>query len=231
MSIAENLASVKKRAEAACVSAGRLSSEVCLIGVSKRQSVESMKEAHGARLCDFGENYVQEYLEKRALMGAPDISWHLIGQIQSNKVGKLLAAGDCVIHSVDSLKLLKVLHAHLDREENKRCLRIFFELRLGDEGGNKTGADRAMLESMLDYAKSCSAFKVEGLMLVPPFFEDPEQSRPYFKQLRLIRDELNASLVQPMKCLSMGMSHDFEVAIQEGATHIRVGSAIFGARL
>jgi pyridoxal phosphate enzyme (YggS family) len=231
VSIANNLQIIEERILAACESCGRKRDEVKLIGVSKLQSAASIAQAHAAGLNDVGENYIQEYAGKREELSELALNWHIIGQIQSNKVRRLLSLGPCIIHSIDRLSLVRRIQTIL--EENTGLLeplRIFIELRIGDEGSQKSGVKESDVEEILDFVDSHACFKVEGLMLIPPYYDEPEKARPYFRRLRQIQERLNQGRKTPLRHLSMGMSGDFEVAIQEGATHIRVGTAIFGTR-
>lgn len=232
MTIAENLMSVEERIQAACVRAGRMRSDVVLVGVSKRKPASAVAEAlDTTSLRDFGENYVQEYVEKRAeLADRGEAVWHLIGHLQRNKVRQLMAYPPALIHSVDSISLAQTIERVTAEMYPDYRQPVLIELRIGDEDGEKTGLDPDELDAMLDVLDKCSHLELRGLMLIPPAVENPEDARPYFRAVREIFEKINENRAEKMSILSYGMSHDFEVAIEEGATHIRVGTAIFGAR-
>ncbi|HSL21527.1 MAG TPA: YggS family pyridoxal phosphate-dependent enzyme [Vicinamibacterales bacterium] len=227
-SIAANLTAVRGRLDAAARAAGRDPASVRLIAVSKTFSLDYVRAAAAAGQQDFGENRVQEALQKVEASTELKIRWHLIGHLQTNKARKAVGPFAC-IHSVDSLELLRRLEdaaaaqgAHPD---------ILVQVDLAGEA-TKFGAPPEEVRQIVREAARCRALRLVGLMLMPPFLDDPEQVRPYFARLRGFRDELArgdagaASLHE----LSMGMSHDFEVAVQEGATMVRIGTAIFGRR-
>ncbi len=231
MSIAENLAAIRNRMAAAAQRASRLPEEIALMAVSKMHPPERIREAYIAGQRLFGENRVQEFSVKMTtLADLTDAKYHMIGHLQTNKSSKaveLFAAVD----SVDSLKLAERLDAAA-RELNK-TLNVLIEINVGGEAA-KTGiaAESEELENLLQAAPRLEALKFRGLMTVPPFTEDPEGARPYFRELRKLRDTIAARKLPgiSMDVLSMGMSHDFEVAIEEGSTCVRVGTAIFGER-
>jgi pyridoxal phosphate enzyme (YggS family) len=231
MSIAENIAAVQKRIVAAARRGGHNPEEITLMGVSKTFPVESIRDAYSAGLRIFGENRVQEFSGKAdALRDLPDAEWHLIGHLQTNKAAKAAELFDAV-DSMDSVRMAEKLNAFA--ASAGKVLFILIEINVGGEtakSGLAPGSDE--LEQILLGAPRWSHLKIQGLMTVPPYTEDPEGSRLYFRQLRQIRDSIAArSLSQVgMNVLSMGMSHDFEVAIEEGATCVRVGTAIFGER-
>ena len=176
-----------------------------------------------------GENKVQEAEAKIAEIGRNAAEWHLIGHLQSNKARKAVQLFD-VIHSVDSLELAQRLE-RICIEEGRDELSVFVHVDLAGEA-TKSGIDVAGLPELVGYLKTCERLRFDGLMILPPYFEDPEATRPYFQRLRAIRDDLAADggFGAGRGELSMGMSHDFEVAIEEGATVVRVGTAIFGDR-
>ena len=217
VSLRERLATVRERIERACASSGRDSSSITLIAVTKVFPAAVIREAYEAGLRDFGENYVQEFESKapqvQDLAGA---RFHLIGHLQSNKAKKA-AELFSVIQTVDSPKLARRL------DETGRPLDIMLEVKLSGEDV-KSGADPAELPALIEAVRATRHLHLMGLMTMPPWSDDPEPSRPYFRRLR----ELASQFGLPQ--LSMGMSHDFEVAIEEGATHIRVGTALFGKR-
>ena len=231
MSISENLAVVRKRIAAAARRAGRSPSEIALMAVSKTQPAELIREAYAAGQRLFGENRVQEFSGKSPLFqDLKDADWHLIGHLQTNKAAKAAELFHAV-DSVDSLKLAEKLDVAA-RNAGKK-LHVLIEVNVGGEAAKSGVAlDSDELEDLLDAAPRLEALIFCGLMTVPPFTDDPEGARPYFRKLRELRDMV-ASRKLPsvaMDQLSMGMSHDFEVAIAEGSTCVRVGTAIFGVR-
>lgn len=220
--IYENLASIRDRIVAAAVRSGRDPSEIRLVSVSKTHSAEVLREAIQAGISVFGENKVKEAEGKIVDLGRDGIEWHLIGHLQSNKARKAVRLFD-YIHTVDSVDLAERLE-RICFEEGRERLDVLIQVDLAGEE-TKSGIPEVDLPSLIEYLTSCERLKLVGLMILPPFFDDPEATRPYFKRLREIRDDL-----LPGGELSMGMSHDFEVAIEEGATMVRVGTAIFGER-
>jgi pyridoxal phosphate enzyme (YggS family) len=231
MSVAENIAQVRRRIAAVARRAGRNPDEITLMAVSKTFPVESIREAYAAGLRVFGENRVQEFAGKAtALRDLGDVEWHLIGHLQTNKTAKAAEWFDAV-DSVDSLRMAEKLNA--SAATFGKTLSVLIEINVGRETAKSGVApDSSELEPILTSATRLGNLKIRGLMTVPPYAEDPEGSRSFFRQLRQIRDGITArSLPQiSMEVLSMGMSHDFEVAIEEGATCVRVGTAIFGER-
>jgi pyridoxal phosphate enzyme (YggS family) len=229
MSIADNLTAVRRRIDAAAARVGRDAAAIRLIAVSKTFPATDVLDAIAAGQSQFGENRVQEALEKiDATRGQPDIDWHLIGHLQSNKARKAAAAFRW-IHSIDSVELLqKVDAAAVDAGTRPRVL---IQVDLAHEA-TKSGADASGVPAIAGAALMARAVELAGLMIVPPAVADPNDARPWFRELRALRDRLVADGVPAtsMAELSMGMSHDFEVAIEEGATMVRVGSAIFGHR-
>ncbi|HLY99713.1 MAG TPA: YggS family pyridoxal phosphate-dependent enzyme [Candidatus Angelobacter sp.] len=230
-SVAQNLALIRERITAAAVRAGRSPDAITLMAVSKTVAPEYIVEAYDAGIRCFGENRVQEFAEKlpqlQQLKGA---QWRLIGHLQSNKAKKAVELFHAV-DSVDSLTLARKLDqaaAQADRQ-----LEVLLEINIGGEA-SKAGlaANSPELEQILQAAPDLEHMRICGLMTVPPFTEDPEGARPWFRGLRQLRDSIAARPLPAirMDVLSMGMSHDFEVAIEEGSTCVRVGSAIFGAR-
>ena len=217
VSVSERLAEVRERIERVCARSGRDSSAITLVAVTKVFPASVIREAYQAGLRDFGENYVQEFESKapqvQDLSGA---RFHLIGHLQSNKA-KRGAELFQVIQTVDSARLARRL------DEAGRPLEVMLEVKLSAEEA-KSGADPAELPALIDSVRAAKNLRLTGLMTMPPWSDDAEPSRPYFRRLR----ELAAQFALPH--LSMGMSHDFEVAIEEGATHIRVGTALFGKR-
>ena len=218
LSLTENLINFEKKIFLACQRANRARAEVTLIAVSKVFPVSCLIEAYQAGAREFGENYVQEfedkYLEAQYL---PDVRFHFIGHLQSNKARRAAELFHC-IQTVDSLKLAKRLN------EGPHPLDIFLEVKLSEEG-SKAGVAPEELGALIAGVRTCPNLNLRGLMTMPPWSEDPELARPYFSRLRQLAQQ--HSLTE----LSMGMSHDFEVAIEEGSTMIRVGTAIFGKRI
>lgn len=221
-----NLATVRARLEQAAVAAGRDPASVRLVAVSKTFPVELIRAAAAAGQADFGENKVQEGLQKIEAAADLPIRWHLIGHLQSNKARKA-AARFQYIHSVDNLDLL----LRLDRAavEAATAPELLVQVDLAGEA-TKSGAPEPALQDM--FTAELHAARLVGLMLLPPWTENPEDVRPWFRRLRRLRDELRAGGVPAdrVRELSMGMSHDFDVAVQEGSTMVRVGTAIFGER-
>ena len=215
--IASRLAAVRSRIAAVAERVGREQESITLIAVSKRKPVEDIVAAYKAGQRDFGENYVQEFAAKSERLPTLDEAhFHFIGKLQSNKAGKA-ASLFTTIHTLDSAKLAR----RLDRFD--KPLEVFIEVKLSSED-TKSGMDPLQLESVVEEAAAAPNLRLAGLMTMPPWNADPERARPYFRQLR----ELGVRY--GIEGLSMGMSHDLEVAIEEGATHIRIGTAIFGPR-
>lgn len=225
--VPRRLAEIRRRIAAACERAGRSPQDVTLVGASKLQPPAKLRAAYEAGLRVFGENRVQEAAAKAGELPA-EIEWHLIGPLQSNKA-KAAAELFAVIQSVDRLKIARVL----DREAERLGRRIpcFIEVNLGGEG-TKHGFPAGDLTRSLEPLRELIRLDFLGLMAIPPPAEDPEGSRPWFRRLRELRDALAATpgWERFPGLLSMGMSHDFEVAVEEGATHVRVGTALFGPR-
>ena len=223
--IADNLQAVRARVSAAIKRAGRKEDAVELLAVSKTFPAEVISEAVAAGQLLFGENKVQEALAKIPLLPSR-LRWHLIGHLQSNKVRKILPVVEAV-HSVGSLDLAR----DINRIGGELGLhpKIYLEVNLAAES-SKHGFSAKTLREQLDELYQLDRLFIQGLMCIPPFAAEPEKSRSYFVLLRELRDELERLGGAPLPGLSMGMSHDFEVAIEEGATIVRVGSAIFGGR-
>jgi pyridoxal phosphate enzyme (YggS family) len=227
-SISSRLAEVRERIAAAARSAGRDPSSIRLVAVSKTFPLEAVREAWLAGQRDFGENRVQEALQKIGASADLTIRWHLLGHLQTNKARKAALAFS-VIQSVDSVDLLRKLdQAALEAGTRPELL---VQVDLAREA-TKFGAPQDEARRVLEAAASCQAVRVTGLMTLPPLPDIPEDARPWFRQLRELRDGLRADGVPEdmLQELSMGMSGDFEVAVQEGATIVRVGTAIFGSR-
>ncbi|MBI9019900.1 MAG: YggS family pyridoxal phosphate-dependent enzyme [Verrucomicrobia bacterium] len=223
MSVKENLEKIEQRIVAACEKAGRSRDNVRLVAVSKTRPVDAVLEAAEAGQILFGENRVQE-AQNKISQCPPSLHWHLIGHLQTNKA-KLAASGLFrMIHSVDSEKLLLALD-----EYAAVPLPILIQVNVSGEG-SKSGCAPEEAAALVEAANACSQVEIHGLMTIPPFTPDPEKARIHFSNLRKLRDELQAATGTPLPELSMGMSHDFEIAIEEGATFVRVGSDIFGGR-
>jgi pyridoxal phosphate enzyme (YggS family) len=231
MSISENVAAVGGRIASAASRAGRNPSEITLMAVSKTHPPDRIREAYQAGLRVFGENRLQEFAAKAgALQDLHAAEWHMIGHLQTNKAGKTVDVFDAV-DSVDSLKLAEKLDAAARNLGRK--LDVLIEINVGGEAAKSGVApDSPALDELLLAAPRLDALVFRGLMTVPPFTDDPEGARPYFRKLRELRDAIAARKLPSiaMDQLSMGMSHDFEVAIEEGSTCVRVGTAIFGER-
>ena len=231
MSIADNIAQIRERIARAAAKVGRSTDSITLMAVSKIVEPERIKEAYAAGMRVFGENRVQEFESKSvALSEMKDAAWHLIGHLQSNKAKKAAELFHAV-DSIDSLRLAEKLN-QAAAESNKK-LDVLIEIKVGQEE-SKAGIplDSPELENLLRAALQLPNLQIRGLMTVPPFTDDPEGARPYYRMLRDLRDQIAArklSAIQ-MDVLSMRMSHDFEVAIEEGSTCVRVGTAIFGTR-
>jgi len=228
MGIKENVAQVRERIAAACRRSGRRLDEVKLVAISKTFPPESIRAAYEAGLRDFGENRVQEAAAKRPALADLSVTWHLVGHLQTNKAK---AARELFhwVDSVDSFRLAQKLE-HAEPSSGER-LAVLLEVNLGEEA-SKTGVGDSEIFQLAQQISQLATLEVRGLMVIPPFFDDPEQVRPYFRRLRQLAQEIEARKIPnlSMQELSMGMSHDFEVAIEEGATMIRVGTAIFGER-
>ena len=218
--IAQRLAEVRQRIDAAARRVGRDPGTVRLVAVSKKKPAPAIAEAWRAGCEDFGENYVQELCSKAAELRQEGLRWHFIGHLQRNKVGALLATpGLVLIHGVDDERLLRAIDSRATEPVD-----VLLEVELGGEA-TKSGCPPEALPRLVAAARACERVRLRGLMAIPPPADDPEEGRAHFRRLRALRDSHDAGPE-----LSMGMSHDFEVAIEEGATLVRVGTAIFGAR-
>ena len=226
--IAANLQSVRSRIDAAARRAGRDPLDVQLVAVSKTFGADYVRAAWAAGQRDFGENKVQEAVQKIGETADMEIRWHLIGHLQSNKAKKAVAPFAC-IHSVDSVDLLQKMDAAA--RDQGASPEVLVQIDLAGEA-TKFGAGAGEARRILDAALAARAVRLTGLMLIPPWNEDQEQTRPWFVRLRELRDAWRGEGVRPdaLRHLSMGMSHDFEAAIEEGATLVRIGTAIFGKR-
>ena len=226
--VGRRLAAVRGRIDAAARAAGRDPASITLVGVGKMQPVESLDAAWGAGLRDFGENYVQEWRTKADALARRDLRWHFIGGLQSNKV-KYLVGRVHLVHSVDRVSLLDEIATRSARAG--LVTDVLLEVNVGNEE-TKSGCDEAGLEALAARAVDLPGVRLRGLMGIPPFLE-PEAVRPHFRRLRELRDALAARLPRlgpAFSELSMGMSADLEVAVAEGATFVRVGTDLFGAR-
>ena len=228
--LAVRLADIRARMGAAAQRSGRRPGEVRLIAISKTHPASVVKQVIELGAVDFGENRVQEAEGKIVEIGREEVRWHLVGHLQANKARRAVSLFD-VIHSLDTLDLAQ----RLDRlcvEESRESLPVLIQVDLGHEE-TKSGIDESELTHLVESLGPLARLKLIGLMTLPPFFDDPEQSRPFFRRLRELRDELNqrGAFGERTGELSMGMTHDFEVAIEEGATMVRIGTAIFGERV
>ena len=226
MSVSEQLASIRERIHAAAERSGRDPGAVRLIAVTKTRTADEVREALREGVEDIGENRVQEAEDKRSLLPSEKAVWHLVGHLQGNKASRAVRLFD-LIHSVDSADLA----ARLSRfaAEAEKTQRVLVQVDLAGEA-TKSGVPASELFSTLERMRSLSCLRVEGLMLLPPFFEEPESARAYFTRLRELAKDAHAKGLLEAENLSMGMSHDFEVAIEEGATMVRIGAGIFGPR-
>ncbi|MFZ1010828.1 MAG: YggS family pyridoxal phosphate-dependent enzyme [Candidatus Sulfotelmatobacter sp.] len=231
MSVSDNVAAVREHINAAVRRAGRNTEGIALMAVSKTHPPETIREAYEAGLRIFGENRVQEFAGKfDALVDLRDAEWHLIGHLQTNKAAKAVDLFRAV-DSVDSLKLAEKLNAAA--QKLGKTLAVLIEVNVGGEPAKSGVApESAALEELLIAVPRLESLQFRGLMTVPPFTDDPEDARPCFRKLRELRDAIAARKLPgiSMDQLSMGMSHDFEIAVEEGSTCVRVGTAIFGQR-
>src|SRR5215467_8254088 len=227
-SIRESLLRIQERIASAASRASRSSEDITVIGVSKTHPAIAIQEAYQAGVRHFGENRVQEWEVKRVGTNNLAATWHLIGHLQSNKAAKAAK----LFHAVDSVDDL-ALAQKLDRARAKANmpskLRVLLEVRVASEE-TKSGVEIERLTELSEKVATLPHVDLAGLMCIPPYLLEAEQIRPYFRRLRELRDDLKRRLGLPLPVLSMGMSHDFEVAIEEGATEVRVGTALFGAR-
>ena len=217
--ISQNVAAIRKRIAEAAEKAGRSPSEVTLVAVTKTVDASAIQEAFAAGLRHFGESRIQEAKEKLPQLSAlqPGPAWHMVGHLQTNKAKTATELFD-VIHSVDSLKLAEAISQHADCD-----LSVLVQVNIAGEA-SKYGFALEDIIAALEHMARLPHLRIKGLMTIAPYADDPEEVRPVFRRLRLMRDSLG------LEQLSMGMSHDFEVAIEEGATLVRIGRAIFGGR-
>ena len=224
----KRIQNIKKRIEEAAGKCGRDPSTVSLVAVSKTIPVNRVREAIEAGVTVFGENYVQEAREKFNRLATFPVSWHFIGHLQSNKAKYAVRLFD-LIHSVDTLKLARKLNKQA--QKNAKIQNILIQVNISKES-SKSGADAENVLDLIDKVRHLENLSVKGLMTMPPFFNDPEKARPYFSALRNLRDRIRLKAPSEIALdeLSMGMTGDFEAAIEEGATLVRIGTAIFGER-
>ena len=227
VSLAENLERVRARMQAAQRRAGR-TGEVTLVAVTKTVPGERIAEAYRAGVRDFGESRVQEFEEKCRQLVLPSAVWHLVGHLQSNKARRAAELFSC-IDSLDSLRLAEKLSAAASAAE--RRLAVLIQVDLGEEA-TRFGVPPDELLTLVEQVAALEGLSVRGLMTIPPYLEPAERARPFFRRLRELAEELSRRQIPGVEMaeLSMGMSHDFEVAIEEGATHVRLGTALFGER-
>ncbi len=228
-SVRENLLRIQERIASAAARAGRKVDEITLIGVSKTHLANAIREAFEAGVRHFGENRVQDWEGKRTGTEGLAATWHLIGHLQSNKAVRAAK----LFHSIDSVDDL-ALAQRLDRARVEAGipgkLRVLIEVKIAPEE-TKTGVETLDLPRLAEEVAGLARLDLAGLMCIPPFLEQAEKVRPYFRRLQELRDDLAKTLGLALPVLSMGMSHDFEVAIEEGATEVRVGTALFGTRI
>jgi PLP dependent protein len=231
MSIADNIAKVRERISQAAARAGRNTDSITLMAVSKVVEPERILQAYHAGIRIFGENRVQEFADKSsALADLKEAEWHLIGHLQTNKAKKAVELFQ-IVDSLDSLRLAEKLNQAA--QQLNKVLPVLIEINVGGEQ-SKSGIapDSPELDALLQAVQGFPNIQIRGLMTIPPYTENPQDGRPYFRKLRELRDTIANRRLQrvQMDVLSMGMSHDFEVAIEEGSTCVRVGTAIFGER-
>jgi pyridoxal phosphate enzyme (YggS family) len=226
--LANNIAQVRSKIAEAAQRAGRGSDEITLVAVSKTVAIELVQMAYNLGVTNFGENRVQDALPKIAAFHPQEVCWNMIGHVQSNKAGKVVRAFDCV-QSVDSLHIAEALNCHA-REQEKR-LPILLQVNVSGEE-SKEGMALAEAPELARQIAALPHLEVRGLMTIAPLVENPEEVRTVFRKLRLLRDDLRSDLPQySWQDLSMGMTDDYQVAIEEGATIVRIGRAIFGERV
>jgi pyridoxal phosphate enzyme (YggS family) len=227
-SIRENLQQVRRKIESAAQRVSKTPQEIVLIGVSKTHPAEAIREAYDAGLRHFGENRVQEWEGKLPAIARLHANWHLIGHLQSNKAARAAKA----FHSVDSVDDWS-LAQRLDRAQAEKGtggkLRVLIEVHMGGEE-TKSGVSEVDLPELAERVATLTHLEFAGVMCIPPFRENPDEVRPFFASLRKLKEQLESRLGSALPTLSMGMSHDFEAAILEGSTEVRVGTAIFGTR-
>jgi len=225
MPIKENLEQIRQNIEKACQRAKRDPRQIQILAVCKDQSIPKIRQVYDLGIRLLGENKAQEAEIHMHQLTADDISWHFIGKLQKNKINKLLGTFR-LIESVDGVKSLEHIHKRVDEPAE-----LFIEINIGEEK-NKSGFTIEGLKKALPYISNLNKVFISGLMAVPPYFEDAQKVRSYFSRLRELQDSINHMHLANMKIshLSMGMSHDYEVAVEEGATIVRIGTALFGRR-
>jgi PLP dependent protein len=228
--IIANVSDIRRRVAVAAGRASRSPELITLMAVTKTQAAEKIIDCYEAGIRCFGENRVQEFATKRQQLDLSGATFTLIGQLQSNKINKALELFS-EIHSVDSLRLAERINAAVERL-GKPPMAMAIEINTGDPAKAGLAPESPELEQLLQAAERLQHIRIQGLMTIPPFTEDPEGARPYFRRLRELRDSIGGRSLPGinMQILSMGMSHDFEIAIEEGSTCVRVGTAIFGER-
>lgn len=228
MSIKSNIDSIRGKIADAAIKSGRDPSEVTLVAAAKVQPVEKIAEAIDAGVTIIGENRVSEAKEQKEKLSGKETGWHMIGHLQRNKVKEALGLFD-MVHSLDNMRLAK----KIEEEAGNRggSIEVLLQLNISGEE-TKGGFNEGDVNEALNQLNDMKYLKVKGLMTMPPFFSDPEEARPFFRRLREIRDEINeaGNYSEALGHLSMGMSNDFEVAVEEGATMVRLGTVLFGER-
>lgn len=226
MRIKDNYEKIMSNIEKVCRRENRDPSEVKLLGVAKNQPPSKIKDAYNCGLRLIGENKTQESEIHQSELKDLNIDWHFIGKLQKNKINRILRSFD-FIQSVDGVKSLEHIHKRVSQE-----IEVFIEINIGEEK-NKSGFTVDGLKKALNYISLLNRVKITGMMTVPPYSEDPEDVRPYFRQVRELKDEINSMNLAnfDIRELSMGMSEDYEIAVEEGATIVRIGTALFGRRL
>ncbi len=226
--IKDNLDAIRKRIDKAATDAGRNPSEVKLVAVSKIKPAEAVIEAAASGADIFGENYIQEAIDKAEAVNNPNIAWHFIGHLQSNKAKFAVKVFD-LIHSVDSLKLAKEISKQAKKIDKVQKILVQINISMED---SKSGISEEETETLIREISQLGNVSVQGLMTMPPYYNEPELVAPYFKRLREISDMIKTMNIEniTMDELSMGMTGDFEPAIMEGSTYVRIGTAIFGSR-
>lgn len=223
--VAENVAVIQERVERAATRAGRQAADITVVGISKTFPVERVREAFELGIRHFGENRVQEWESKAPVVEGLAATWHLVGHLQRNKAARAIR----LFHTIDSLDSLPLAEKLNQAAGEGRRLPVLIEVRL-DSAVTKSGCDPAELSRLVEGVLLMPRLELRGLMTVPEMTADPQEARPMFRRLREMRDAVSRQHHCPLPELSMGMSRDFEIAIEEGATQIRVGTALFGAR-
>lgn len=226
--IADNLTGIRERIGEAAIRVGRNPEEIRIVGAAKKQSMEKIQQAVEAGLRIIGHNYVQEAAEQLAMADISTVELHMIGHLQRNKAGKAVELFD-VIETVDDERLVSALDRRA--RDTDKIIGVMIQVNVSGEA-QKSGTTEGRVKELAEAVRNCANVRLLGLMTMPPFFDDPQRARPYFAQLRQIRDRLLAAgvLTPDMNELSMGMTGDFEVAVEEGSTLVRIGTALFGAR-